>query len=114
VREVAFKALGRGGVTEPEARRLEEFLQRKTNDLRRGVLGLLRKQPDAEALASADRLLAAQTAPQRLAGLELLRQLTEAGRVVEPCRARAAAYRDRGTPLTEAEQKQIETILKTG
>ena len=69
-----------------DAPNLEKLLTRTSGDLRRGVLGLLLRLSDADALTSADRLTGSKNAQQRLAGLELLRQLHEAKR----CLAEAA------------------------
>ena len=76
VRESAISALKRHYIPTPAgAPQLEALLTRKAADLRRGILALLLKLSDAEAVNSAERLLAAPKAPQRLAGLELLEQL---------------------------------------
>ncbi|MGD1898103.1 MAG: HEAT repeat domain-containing protein [Phormidesmis sp.] len=76
VRESAISALKRHYIPTPAgAPQLEALLPRKAADLRRGILALLLKLSDAEAVNSAERLLAAPKAPQRLAGLELLEQL---------------------------------------
>src|SRR5262249_22823274 len=64
-------------VPEEDARRAGGLLTRKGSTIRQGVLGLLRTQKTPGVLASADRLLASKKQPQRLAGLELLRQLVE-------------------------------------
>jgi hypothetical protein len=114
VREAALSALAKCQVSEAEAVRLEELLSRKAGDLRRGVLTLLLNQKDAAALASADRLLAAGQPLQRMAGLELLRQLAEAERHPDQCRVRAQQYRDQRPKLSEEEQKQIDAILDIG
>ena len=59
VREAALAGLAKCEVKAADAPRLEDLLTRTASDLRRGILGLLLKRPDAEALASADRLMAA-------------------------------------------------------
>ena len=51
---------------------------------------------------------------QRQAGLELLRQLCEAGRAADRCRRRAEEYRSRRPRLTQDEQKQLDAVLDTG
>jgi hypothetical protein len=109
VRDAALAGLQKCEVA-ADAPKLESLLTRSAGDLRRGVLGLLAKQSDAAALASADRLLAAGTAPQRLAGLELLRQLTDANRCLAGIRERTAAYCQSHPKLVEAERQQIENI----
>lgn len=110
VRDAALAGLQKCMVMESAAPRLEELLTRSAGDLRRGVLGLLLKQSDAAALASADRLLEAGSAPQRLAGLELLRQLVDTKRCLVEARERVAAYRQKRPKLAEAEQQQIQSI----
>ncbi len=111
VREQALEALKKCRVGEAEAQRLEGLLTRKGAEVRRAVLTLLRKQKTHAALASADRLLASSKAPQRLGGLELLRQLVEAKRDVEAARERAAAYRDQRKSLDREEEKALDVIL---
>jgi hypothetical protein len=111
VREQALEGLKKCKVEPTDAQRLEGFLSRKNVSLRRGVLTLLKKQKTPEALASADRLLASKKAPQRLAGLELLRELVERKRAVAECRARAEAYRQQHHQLGEEEQLTVEAIL---
>ncbi|MCI0357954.1 MAG: DUF4132 domain-containing protein [Planctomycetaceae bacterium] len=110
VRETAFKALLNETLTAAEVQRLESYLARKTGDLRRGVLALLLKQDDAAALASAGRLLAAKDGNQRLAGLELLRLLTDAKRSVAECRRLAAAYQAARKKVTKEEQSHLDEI----
>ncbi len=110
VRDAALEGLQKCNVSAADAPRLEGLLTRTAGDLRRGVLGLLLKQPDSGALASVDRLLAAASAPQRLAGLELLRQLADARRCLSEARERAAAYRKVRPKLAEAERRQIENV----
>jgi hypothetical protein len=111
VRECALAAVSRGRVDEAEAPRLEGYLARKAGDLRRGVLALLLNQPDAAALASARRLLAASSAPQRLGGLEMLREMVAVERLPLLCRETAAAYRDGRPRLEEDETRQLEAIF---
>jgi hypothetical protein len=114
VREKALKAVEKFKLAEGEATRLEKLLTRKAGDLRRGVLTLLMNQGDAEALASAGRLLTSSDRLQRLAGLELTRKLAEANRSVERCRELARAYREKHAELQGDEQPHIEAVLGTG
>jgi hypothetical protein len=111
VRNQALEAVKKCEVSEEEAVRIEDFLSRKNSALRQGVLTLLRKQKMPAPLASADRLLASKKTPQRLAGLELVRELVEAKRAVEPCRERARAYQAQHTILSEEEEVHLEVIL---
>ena len=110
VREAAVKALKRCTIAPTEAERLEGYLSRKAGDLRRAVLTLLLSQPDADALASADRLTATKSALPREAGLELLRELATANRSADAARGRARAYADGRTP-TKVEQTHLDALL---
>lgn len=110
VRDASLAGLQKCEVTSTDAPKLERLLTRSAGDLRRGVLSLLARQPDAAALASADRLLAAGSSPQRLAGLELLCQLAEAKRCLTEARERAAQYRESRPKLADAERQQIQNI----
>jgi hypothetical protein len=111
VRSRALEALKKCDVTEEDAVRIEGLLTRKGSELRQGVLGLLKKQKTPQALASADRLLASKKQPQRLSGLELLRQLVEKKRAVDACRERARAYQERFPQPEEEEQLHLDAIL---
>jgi HEAT repeat protein len=114
VREAALEGLKKCKVTEAEAQRLEGYLSRKANDLRRGVLTLLLNQGDEAALASAERLLASADLSQRLGGLEILRQMTEAQRQGSACRRCAEQYRSGRPRLTAEETRQLDAIQDTG
>ncbi|MEO0708337.1 MAG: DUF5724 domain-containing protein, partial [Cyanobacteria bacterium J06649_5] len=101
-------------VPEPaDAQTFEALLTRKAADLRRGLISLLLKQADKPALDSAQRLLNAAKAPQRLAGLELLDQLQQTERM--DCRQIAAAYaqkRSQKRPMrTASEQELLDRLL---
>lgn len=110
VRAKSLEALAGQSLYESELVLLEGYLSRKTGDLRRGVLGILQKQPDETALLSADRLLAAKDANQRLAGLELLRLLADARRSAPACRARGEAYRAARKKLTKDEVAHLQEL----
>jgi hypothetical protein len=114
VRQAVFTALAKGSLQREEAERLEGYLTRKTSDLRRGAIGLLAQQKDADALGSADRLLTAKDANQRLAGLELLRQLAEAGRQLAACQERARSYQATRKQPSKEEQTQLAAISEAG
>ena len=114
VREAALQHLAKCQITPVEAAPIEELLDRKAGDLRRGALTLLARQADADALASADRLLAAKSQPQRLAGLELLRGLFENKRCPGEVRGCVKAYAGGHPTLNEAEQQHIEVIREAG
>lgn len=114
VREAALQGLAKCRVTGDEAVAMEKLLDRKSGDLRRGVLTLLALQAEAVALTSADRLLAAKIQPQRLAGLELLRELVQEKRGLEAARARAEQYQATHPRLNDAERQQLEAVLAVG
>ena len=110
VRESVLRSLQEQYTPAPEeAPMLESFLTRKAADLRRGVLSLLLKQSDADALVSAERLLETTKAPQRLAGLELLEQLQRAGRV--DGRDLAEQYAQQRPKRTASEQELLDKLL---
>jgi len=74
VRQRAVEAMNKLTPSTDEAIALESLLTRKAGDLRRGVIGLLVKLPNHEAVASAIRLWAG-TPAQRDAACELLSAL---------------------------------------
>jgi hypothetical protein len=110
VRTAVCQSLAKIKLQPDEIEVLEGFLTRKSSDLRQGILGLLLKQSGAQALASADRLTASKDAQQRLAGLEILRQLAESKRGRDACQSRAAAYRTGRKKLSSEEQAQLDGI----
>jgi hypothetical protein len=114
VREAALQHLAKCQITPEEAGAIEQLLDRKTGDLRRGALTLLARQANEQVLTSADRLLSAKSQPQRLAGLELLRQLTEDKRCASEARGRAHIYSESHPKLNEAERQQIDVVLAEG
>jgi hypothetical protein len=114
VREAALQHLAKCQITSEEASTVEQLLDRKTGDLRRGALTLLVRQTDEQVLASTDRLTSAKSQPQRQAGLELLRQLVEGKRCVDEARARARSYSESHPKLNEAERQQIDVVLAVG
>jgi hypothetical protein len=110
VRQSSCKALEKIKLQAEDYEILEGFLTRKSSDLRQGVLGHLLRQTDAQAINSARRLIAAKDAMQRLAALELLRQLAKADRLRDECRKLAAEYQAARKKLTREEQTQLEAI----
>lgn len=111
VSEAAINAVAHCQATETEVLQMEGLLTRKSSGVRRGIIGLLLNQGDDDALASVRRLLNAPRPEQRLAGLELCRELRLKGRQVETCRALASDHSQRHT-LSETEQIHVETILE--
>lgn len=112
VREEALKALANHKASPEEAIRLENLLTRKAADLRRGALSILANQKDKDALASAKRLLEASNVQQRLAGLDLLRQMIEAERSTDQCQALASRYRAERSSTTDAEKQALEHLIE--
>jgi hypothetical protein len=108
VRREALAVAAGMRVTAGEAAQCERLLQRKAADLRHGIVAVLLDQPDDAVLASARRLLGGAAA-QRLAGLELLRRLTEASRSADAARDLALRYAAGCRPSPE-EQQQIAAI----
>ena len=116
VRDLALAALikravGEQGLTLEELSRFADYLTRKSSDLRCGILELLVQQEDAKVLSVAQRLLAARNSLQRVAGLELLRELTEARRLAPECKQLADSYRSRRFKLSSEEQSHLASIL---
>jgi hypothetical protein len=110
VRTSACQALAKLKLETAEIGVLEGYMSRKASDLRQGVVGLLLRQTDGQSLATADRLLASKDAMQRLAGLEVVRQLAEAKRGRAACQERAATYKSARKKLSQEEQSQIDAI----
>jgi hypothetical protein len=106
-RDAALKALSGTTLTGDERAGVEALLGRRPGQGRRAALALLAAQPDAAALATADRLLASRSDNTRLAGLELLGLLAEAGRAADAARTRARAYRDGRPALSPAEEDRL-------
>ncbi|MBW4662399.1 MAG: DUF4132 domain-containing protein [Drouetiella hepatica Uher 2000/2452] len=114
VREQVMQLLQQHGtIAVEEGIQLEQLLTRKASDLRRGILGLLLKQPDEAAIASAQRLVEAKQAPQRQAGLELLRELVQQDRLLDRARSLATAYQAKRPKLTVTETQLLNGILQT-
>ncbi len=111
-RDTALNALKELVLDEKEVIQLESLLTRKAADLRRNILELILKLPDAEALASTARLLAGKDANQRLAGLEILRLMTDKKRSVPACRAQATSYTAARKKVSKEEQSHLDEIAK--
>ncbi|MBI2910291.1 MAG: DUF4132 domain-containing protein [Chloroflexi bacterium] len=112
VREAALTAVADCRLDKREAIGVEQLLARKAADLRRGAISLLLSQPDDAALASAARLLETSDSGQRLAGLELLRELNIAKRKPQQCRAVAERYRSARTSIDADEGHLLDGILE--
>lgn len=110
VREKALDAVSRFKITGEDAAKFEWLLTRKAGDLRRGVISLLLGQSDQASLASARRLTSSTNGLQRLAGLELLRQMVSAQRSPSECRAIAQEYRQSRATLETDEEKLLDSL----
>lgn len=110
-RDAVLNALSGATLTADEAAGVETLLNRRPGEGRRAALALLAAQPDAAALATADRLLAARGDNDRLAGLELLGLLAAAGRAADTARTRARAYRDSRPDLSVAESDRLAGLV---
>ena len=110
VRESSFEALEKQTLDVSECELLEGYLTRQAADLRKGVIQLIMKSKDAQVLSSVQRLLSKGDRHQRFAGLELLRQLSEADRIRKDCQEHAAAYRIAHKKLSSEEETQLAAI----
>ncbi|MCY7336310.1 MAG: hypothetical protein LH613_08895 [Chamaesiphon sp.] len=112
VRQEILEILNKCQIEKSEAIHLIGLLTRKSSDLRQGILGLLLKQSDKDAIDSAQALLAAKNILQRQAGLDLLAELVKSNRFVHECRSIAQTYRaERGEKITNAETQLLERIF---
>ncbi|KAM3116375.1 DUF5724 domain-containing protein [Phormidesmis sp. 146-33] len=113
VREQVIRLLQACTIVPSESTQLEHLLTRQASDLRRGILGLLLSQSDEAAIASAERLLTAKQAPQRQAGLELLRELVQRNRLLDRAQSLATDYQTRRSKLTLTETQLLTGILQS-
>jgi uncharacterized protein DUF5724/uncharacterized protein DUF4132 len=111
VRAAVFEALRGLPVMPDELERLIELLDRKPGDLRNGCLTRLRQLGDQDLLAAADRLLADSSEPRRVAGLELLRDASEAGRMVDEVRTRVERYAKDAPAVAAEERGHVAAVL---
>jgi hypothetical protein len=109
VHEPIFSLLEKINPCEDEIFQLEALLTRKTDSLRRGVIGLLMRQPDASLLATIDRMLSQRDEQQRHAGIEMLREMALSGRRREECQERVSGLQAQG--LSEAEKHILADLL---
>lgn len=111
VRAACYAALEQVELTPAEIQQIEGYLTRKSADVRSGVLKLLLKQTDNQALDSATRLTTAKDANQRLGGLELWRVLAESGRQAPVCKEQARGYLAARPRAGQAEVRAVEQVL---
>lgn len=107
--EPVFALLGKITPREDEISQLEGLLTRKTDSLRRGVIGMLMRQTDANLLATIDRMLAQRDEQQRQAGIEMLRETALANRQRDECQQRVSGLQAKG--LSEAEKHILADLL---
>jgi Family of unknown function (DUF5724)/Domain of unknown function (DUF4132) len=111
VRQLVLEVLQKCQIEPDEATHLIGLLKRKASDLRQGILGLLIKQPDLQAIDSAQKLLAAKDVLQRQAGLELLAELVKVNRSADECQSIAQNYQaKKGDKLTNPEVQLLDRI----
>lgn len=113
VRESVFEAFENQNLQDDEYQTVEEFLRRKSSDLRNGILKIILRGTDTEVLDSADRLLKCRDANQRSAGLELLRQMAENSRERLRCQTIAEEFVKSQKKLSKDELSQVEAIGKS-
>lgn len=107
----AVLALHKAQITPSDATTLEEYLTRTASELRNGIVSLLLSLTNKEAMASAVRLLESTNKYQRLAGLEILRQLAEADRSRSECIKLAKGWHEGRKRILKEEQSQLDAIL---
>jgi Family of unknown function (DUF5724)/Domain of unknown function (DUF4132) len=111
VRQLVMETLNKCQIESDEANHLIGLLTRKSSDLRQGILGLLIKQPDLNAIDSAQKLLAAKDVLQRQAGLELLAELVKVDRSADECQLIAQSYQaKKGDKLNNPEVQLLDRI----
>jgi len=111
VREAALKHMKKCKLAEDEARTLEGLLTRNPPDFRRGVFEMLLGRADELAVQSAKRLLAGDPM-QRAGGVEIARQLVEAGRATDAVRSVLKAFlAKKGAKLPDADRAAIDRTL---
>lgn len=110
VRSQVLESLANCTIAPTEAIELEKLLNRKSGDLRRGLLQLLLNQSDIDAKSSAERLLNA-TLLQRQAGLELLCQMVAKNRLITESKSLAQEYQSQRQKQTDTEKQLLDTIL---
>jgi hypothetical protein len=112
VRQQILEVLNKCQIEKDEAAHLIGLLTRKSSDLRQGILGLLLKQVDVDAIESVQALLAAKNILQRQAGLDILAELVKNNRLVNECQSIAQTYRsERGDKITTTETQLLERIF---
>lgn len=89
---------------------VEENLRKKGTNLRKSLLELLIKLPDESLLPTVERLATSKLKEQRLAGLDLLKQLKDKNRQVNWVRKIAETYQA-ANKISEKESLLLDNIL---
>ncbi len=112
VRERAVKMMNRVKISSSDLPAIEPLLSRKASDLRRGIINMILSLEDVVVTESAARLTASKTAPERMAGLELLSRMRETGRSPSKVLELATGYRHTRKTLDREEQSYLDKLLE--
>lgn len=111
VREVACRLMSGQALADDEVARWEDLLQRSASDIRATALKRLLQLPDQKAMACARRLIEG-TDQQRLAGLELLREMSTAKRAPAQVGAMVRAWRESHAKRSASEEKITAFVIQ--
>lgn len=109
--DVAYKALYHEPFTTAETEVFPDLLKRKSSDFREKILRLLLRQQDEALLAVVEQVLAAGDAEQRLAGLDILMQLRQQGRLQSATGPLIDNFRQRKN-ISQKEQILLEQLTE--
>lgn len=84
--EIVKRLHSEGRLTEEDYMMMESHLRLKASSMRVAIISILSSLPDADALASAKRLLSDKTVDRRLAGLDMLKTWIDKGERQEICK----------------------------
>ena len=107
---VAIQAMFGQPLESDEEQTLREVLKRKSPEVRAAALGRLSSLPDDRLLRCSQELLDDKDANRRLAGLEVLRTMIGAKRLVETARRQAVAWASTRKSLAAGEARGLEVI----
>jgi len=110
IRSTAMEALKDARLSDSEIQLFEELLKRKSGDTRKAVINLILKRGETQVIASSERLLAAKTQEQRLAGLDILNQIYSNEKYTTWAKGLAVEYGKR-KKITEKELILIRNIV---
>lgn len=109
--EIVKRLHSEGRLTEEDYMMMESHLRLKASSMRVAIISILSSLSDADALASAKRLLGDKTADRRLAGLDMLKTWIDKGERQEICKTLLADVEAISRP-TSKEKVLMETILE--